>query len=150
MSGSLPKYNEKLHAKLVDTIELGLSRTDACNRCRIDIRTLVNWLNRYPELKADILEAESRVIEGAIKTLVGAAGTDWKAALALLYARRPAEYCPGRKVEVDIQVSDNTVRTGRLSMAELKQLKAITSKTMLPEITEQHEDAEFTTDEDEE
>ncbi|HXT34763.1 MAG TPA: hypothetical protein VN837_04220 [Chloroflexota bacterium] len=93
----MSKYTPERAKRVLDAIGTGAARCHAAAYGGIDHNTLLNWEHRYPEFKAQVLEAEARAVVGTLAQIRKSASEgDWRAGAWLLERRYPEEY--GRTV----------------------------------------------------
>jgi len=98
--GRPTRLTPDVEERILHAIKLGASRADAAQFAGVGERTLREWLRLGAEevegpharLRARVLEAEGHVKVTLVGSVLKAAMKDWRAALALLQCRHPAEY----------------------------------------------------------
>ena len=98
--GRPTRLTPDVEERILHAIKLGASRADAAQFAGVGERTLREWLRLGAEevegphatLRARVLEAEGNVKVTLVGSVLKAAMKDWRAALALLQCRHPAEY----------------------------------------------------------
>ena len=87
------KNRTEITSGLCRLLRLGLSRTAACDRLKIDRGTLANWFHTDPHFSAAIKCAEAEFVEIRVKRIEKAAEAGaWQADAWALERRRPEEY----------------------------------------------------------
>jgi len=98
--GRPTRLSPEIQERILHAMKLGASRADAAQFAGIGERTLREWLRvgaeepdgPFAALRAKVLEAEGNVKVTLVGCVLKAAVSDWRAALALLQCRHPAEY----------------------------------------------------------
>lgn len=94
-------YTPERGEAICEALRSGGSRTAAAQYVRSTLRTLENWMTRFPEFRASVLEAEARAELRAVVVIRDAfVGGDWRAAAWWLERRRSDDW--GRKDRVEI------------------------------------------------
>lgn len=99
-AGRPSKLTPEVQEKILHSIRLGSSRPDAALFAGVGERTLREWMRLGTEepdgpfgaLRAKVTEAEIHVKVTLVGCVLKAAVSDWRAALALLQCRHPAEF----------------------------------------------------------
>lgn len=107
-TGRKTKYTQDTIDRLTQAIELGASRTMACQFASISFQTFSVWMNDKPEFSDAIKKAEAT---GALKWLArieqAASDGSWQAAAWKLERRFPEEF--GRRIEQSVTVNTREV-----------------------------------------
>lgn len=94
------KYDEATASLIVKYIAGGGNRHDAAQAAGVGVTTLKSWMNRYPEFRARVMDADAQAVitaEGLLKK---------KNPLAYLQAKRPLIYGNLGKSTVEITGRD--------------------------------------------
>lgn len=95
------KYNAERHERVLAALRVGCTRAVAASAAHVDVDTLGRWARRYPELAADIRQAEAQAERLHTVALMRASQQgDWRASLEWLKRRRQADW--GDRVAHDI------------------------------------------------
>jgi ribosome-interacting GTPase 1 len=81
---------------VLDAIRTGLSITGAAEAAGIDRGEIVRRMHSEPDFAAAVRVSEEVALDGYEDVVARAAQTDWRAALAVLQARRPERWASAR------------------------------------------------------
>jgi hypothetical protein len=126
------KYNESLHATLVDAMRKGNYLVTACRLAGITRDTYYDWMthardrpDEYPEyvrLREDVesakAESEAELLEVVRETALSGAPNTWQAAMTILERRHPDKF--GKRDTTVIEGGENPIRqlTGAIVIHE--------------------------------
>ncbi len=99
------KTPERVDAILAD-LERGATIRSACAAAGVGETTLATWRASDPELAERMEQATSRCAVRMESALADAADTDWRAALAWLERRRPAEWGLRQSRDLDARIGE--------------------------------------------
>lgn len=98
--GRPTKYTSEVADKIVEAVREGCNRRDAARVVGVDESTLYRWMQDNEEFRSRLHDADAEIITKLEKTVIRAAITDWKPALAALQAKRQKEWGRNSKVQV--------------------------------------------------
>jgi len=127
--GRPTKYTPEVADKIVEAVLNGATREDAAAVVGIHKSTLQEWMNTYPDFGERLHEADAQAVADACKTIVKASKNDWKAAVALLQAKRKGEWNKWAKVEVaNADGKPLQINTSNLTDEQLAKLLELASQ----------------------
>ena len=97
------KLTPDRRARLLSALRGGNTRRASCQYAGIGESTLADWLKRNRELRLAVEEAETEVEIRCAALLQKASLKDWRAALAWLERRRPADWSRRTQVEAEVR-----------------------------------------------
>jgi hypothetical protein len=126
------KYNDDMHAALVDAMRKGNYLVTACRLAGITRDTYYDWMNlardkpdEYPEyvrLREDVelakAESEAELLEVVRETALSGTPNTWQAAMTILERRHPDKF--GKRDTTVIEGGENPIRqlTGAIVIHE--------------------------------
>src|SRR5262245_46307205 len=104
--GRPTKYEPETIGRLLAALADGLNIKQACLAARIGQSTLSDWLERHPELEAQLAEARETARQKALAGIraAGEAG-DWRALEAFLRMSFPSDYRRDASINVSATAS---------------------------------------------
>jgi hypothetical protein len=108
------KCSSEREQALLVAIRAGNTRRAACAYAGISEDSLERWAKRSAGFAEGLTRAEAEAEVSLVAIIRKAAETDWRAAAHLLACRRPEDWSPRARVDVDL-----TMRRARELAAEL-------------------------------
>jgi len=105
--------NATTRNRLVQLIAKGVPMKHACNACRLNYQTFLNYRQRHEWFQEDLNEAVALAIERHLERIEAAAKTDWRSAAWMLEHLHPAHFARNR---IEVTGADGAPLTGAIAL----------------------------------